>query len=157
MPATLTQQLRINDHLIPVKNLDKIFWPPEGLTKGDVMEYYINIWPYLAPHLKDRPFSGALPGRNQRPVFLPERTSLPHPGSRRCPHERRINYVMANNLETLIWAVNLGCIEVHPWLLHPSPFGKSHLPNFDLDPMEPATFREGVEVAFALKTLTDHS
>ncbi len=160
MPATMIQQLQINGHLIPVKNLDKIFWPREGLTKGDVMEYYISIWSYLAPHLKDRPLSLVrYPEGIDGSFFYQKNFPDPPPWVETLPlasEDRIINYVMANNLETLVWAVNLGCIEVHPWLST-----RWHLENptyiiFDLDPMEPATFRDAVEVAFALKTLTDH-
>ncbi|NLW55452.1 MAG: DNA polymerase domain-containing protein, partial [Firmicutes bacterium] len=118
MPATLSQKLRINDHLIPVKNLDKVFWPSEGLTKGDVMEYYISIWPYLAPHLKDRPLSLVrYPEGIEGSFFYQKNFPDPPPWVETLPltsKDRRINYVMANNLETLVWAVNLGCIEVHP-------------------------------------------
>lgn len=118
LPATLTQQIQINGHLIPVKNLDKIFWPREGLTKGDVMEYYISIWPYLAPHLKDRPLSLVrYPEGIDGPYFYQKNFPDPPPWVETLPlasEDRIINYVMANNMETLVWAVNLGCIEVIP-------------------------------------------
>lgn len=160
MPATLTQQIQINGHLIPVKNLDKIFWPREGLTKGDVMEYYISIWPYLAPHLKDRPLSLVrYPEGIDGPYFYQKNFPDPPPWVETLPlasEDRIINYVMANNMETLVWAVNLGCIEVHPWLSTSRHLETPTYIIFDLDPMEPATFRDAVEVAFALKTLTDH-
>jgi len=160
LSTTLTQHLMINGHRIPVKNLDKPFWPQDGYTKGDVMSFYIKVWPYLAPHLKDRPLSlvrypeginGHYFYQKNFPGAPPWVETIPIRSKTRVTH-----YVMANNLETLIWAVNLGCIEIHPWL---SP--QLHLDNptyiiFDLDPMSPATFQDAVQVALALKTLTDH-
>ena len=160
MPTALSQQLVVNGHQIPVKNLTKTFWPTEGFTKGDIMEYYISIWSYLAPHLKDRPLSlvrypegitGQFFYQKNFPEAPPWVETIPI-----ASEDRVINYVMANNLETLIWAVNLGCIEVHPWLSTRHRLDYPTYLIFDLDPMAPATFKEAVQVALALKSLTDH-
>ncbi|HEY8391938.1 MAG TPA: non-homologous end-joining DNA ligase [Capillibacterium sp.] len=160
MPATLPQELIINGRPVPVKNLDKIFWPGEGYTKGDVMAYYIQIWPYLAPHLKDRPLSLVrYPEGINGQFFYQKNFPDAPPWVERIPvpsRERVVHYVMANNLETLVWAVNLGCIEIHPWLSTRHDPARPTYVIFDLDPMPPAAFPEAVRVAFALKTLTDH-
>jgi bifunctional non-homologous end joining protein LigD len=158
--ATRSQELMINGHSIPVKNLDKIFWPEDGYTKGQIMEYYIKVWPLLAPHLKDRPLSlvrypEGINGHYFYQKNFPKAPSWVETIPLQS-EERVINYVMANNLETLIWAVNLGCIEVHPWLSTRDDLDHPTYLIFDLDPMPPATFRQAVQVALALKALTDH-
>ncbi|HHW11413.1 MAG TPA: DNA polymerase domain-containing protein [Firmicutes bacterium] len=160
MSTTNTQYLTVNGHQIPVKNLDKPFWPEDGYTKADVMAFYIKVWPYLAPHLKDRPLSlvrypeginGQYFYQKNFPAAPPWVETIPIRSKTRVTH-----YVMANNLETLIWSINLGCIEVHPWLSTQWHLDYPTYVIFDLDPMAPATFQEAVQVAFALKSLTDH-
>ena len=160
MSTTLTQHLMINGHRIPVKNLDKPFWPQDGYTKGDVMSFYIKVWPYLAPHLKDRPLSLVrYPEGISGPYFYQKNFPAAPPWVETIPvraKKRVTHYVMANNLATLIWAVNLGCIEVHPWLSARPQLEHPTYLIFDLDPMAPASFQEAVQVALAVKTLTDH-
>ncbi len=160
MPTAISQSLLINNHQIPVKNLDKPFWPADGFTKGDIMEFYISIWPYLAPHLKNRPLSLVrYPEGIEGQFFYQKNFSNPPAWVETIPvesEERVVNYVMANNLETLIWSVNLGCIEIHPWLSTRENLDFPTYIIFDLDPMAPATFNDGVQVALALKSLTDH-
>ena len=154
---TVETTLNINSHRIPVKNLDKIYWPADGYTKGDVMHYYAQVWPWLAPHLQNRPVSlvrypDGITGKFFYQKDIPEPPpwveSLPIQSSHRV-----VNYVMINNLETLLWSVNLGCIEVHPWL---STIERLDYPSyliFDLDPMEPAGFSEAVTVAECIHVL----
>lgn len=156
--ATLGQSLRINNHDIPVSNLDKVFWPADGYTKGDIMEYYIRVWPWLGPHLRGRPLSLVrYPEGIEENFFYQKNFPDPPEWVETVPivhEEKTIHYVMANNLETLIWSVNLGCIEVHPWL---SPAWNLEYPThiiFDLDPMEPATFQDAVQIAQSIRTLT---
>jgi bifunctional non-homologous end joining protein LigD len=160
LPTAVSQHLLINDRQIPIKNLDKPFWPTEGFTKGDIMEFYISIWPYLAPHLKDRPLSLVrYPEGIEGQFFYQKNFPNPPLWVETIPVEsedRIVNYVMANNLETLIWSVNLGSIEIHPWLSTRENLDFPTYIIFDLDPMAPATFREAVQVALALKSVTDH-
>lgn len=159
MPTKIKEHyLPINGYNIPVSNLEKIFWPAEGFTKGDVIEYYIHIWPWLGPHLAGRPLSlvrypegigGDFFYQKNFPDPPPWVETLPVPGE-----GHTIHYVMANNLATLIWSVNLGCIEVHPWLSQATDLTHPNYIIFDLDPMEPATFEQAIPVAEAIRTLT---
>lgn len=147
----------VNDHQVPVKNPDKVFWPDDAYTKADIMKYYTSIWPYLAPHLEGRPVSLVrYPDGINSAFFYQKDIPDPPPWVSTVPiesEERIINYAIINNLETLIWSVNLGCIEVHPWL--------STVPNldyptyviFDLDPMEPAVFSDAVKIAHFIRIL----
>lgn len=147
----------INQHQVPIKNPDKIFWPDERYTKADIMKYYASIWPYLAPHLQKRPVSLVrYPEGINGDFFYQKDVPNPPPWVNTVPiqsEDRIINYAMINNLETLIWSVNLGSIEVHPWL---STIDNLNLPTyliFDLDPMEPAVFSDAVKIAQFIRVL----
>lgn len=153
MAATIS----VNEHQIPVKNLDKIFWPDSGYTKADIMKYYASVWTYLAPHLKGRPVSLVrYPEGVKGNFFYQKDVPDPPPWVTTIPiqsEERVINYALINNFETLIWSVNLGCIEVHPWL---STVANLDIPTyviFDLDPMEPAVFSDAVKIAQSIRIL----
>lgn len=157
MSETGHTTVMVEGNAVPMSNLDKVFWPDEGFTKADVMKYYSDMWPFLAPHLHDRPLSLVrYPNGIHGDYFFQKNFPDAPAWVDRVPlqsESRVLHYCMANNLSTLLWSVNLGCIEVHPWL--------SRIPNlscptyviFDLDPMEPATFSDAVEVAQALRVL----
>ncbi len=143
--------IQINNYQIPVKNLDKEFWPVEKYTKPDIMKYYAQVWPYLAPHLANRPVSLVrYPEGIAGSHFYQKNISEPPLWVQTCliaSDEREINYAVINNLETLIWSVNLGCIEVHPWLSRIEALDYPTYVIFDLDPMAPATLSDAVKIA----------
>jgi bifunctional non-homologous end joining protein LigD len=154
---TTPTTIAINNYKIPVKNLDKIFWPVEGYTKADIMKYYAAVWPYLGPHLANRPVSlvrypEGITGEHFYQKDVPE----PPPWTESAlieSDERFINYILINNLETLIWSVNLGCIEIHPWLSTAQALDFPSYVIFDLDPMAPATFHNAVKIAQLVKVV----
>ncbi len=149
--------ISVNEHQVPVKNLDKTFWPDDGYTKADVMKYYASIWPYLGPHLKRRPVSLVrYPEGIKGNFFYQKDVANPPSWVDTVPiqsEDRTINYAMVNNLETLIWSVNLGCIEVHPWLSTTTHLDYPTYLIFDLDPMEPAVFSDAVKIAQFIRVL----
>lgn len=149
----------VNQHQVQIKNPDKVFWPNEGYTKADIMKYYASIWTYLAPHLKGRPVSLVRYPEGINGDFFYQK-DVPNPPSwvdtiSIQSEDRIINYVMINNLETLIWSINLGCIEVHPWLSTITDLQRPTYLIFDLDPMEPAVFSDAVKIAQFIKVLLD--
>jgi bifunctional non-homologous end joining protein LigD len=108
-------------------NLDKVFWNKTedhpAITKRDLIEYYDKISPYILPYLKDRPLSlsrypNGIKGKSfyhknwnqEKPEFV--QSVKVYSESR---EDNIINYLLCNNKETLLWLVNLGCIEIHPW------------------------------------------
>lgn len=147
----------VNQHQVQIKNPDKVFWPNEGYNKADIMKYYASIWTYLAPHLKGRPVSLVrYPEGINGDFFYQKDVANPPPWVDTIPiqsEDRIINYVMINNLETLIWSINLGCIEVHPWLSTITDLQRPTYLIFDLDPMEPAVFSDAVKIAQFIKVL----
>jgi bifunctional non-homologous end joining protein LigD len=158
MPTLIKNYLPIDGFNVPVSNLEKVYWPAEGITKGEVIEYYIRLWPWLQPHLADRPLSLArYPEGIAGAFFYQKNFSDPPPWVTSLPlsgEGHTIHYVLANNLATLIWSVNLGCIEVHPWLSRAVDLAHPNYVIFDLDPMPPATFDQAIPIALAIQTLT---
>jgi bifunctional non-homologous end joining protein LigD len=140
-----------------LKNLNKIYWPEQGYTKDDLMYYYSTVWPYISPHLYNRPISLVrYPEGILGNFFYQKDIQNPPPWVETLAitnDERIIHYAMINRLETLIWSVNLGCIEVHPWLSTKSTLDHPTYIIFDLDPMEPAVFNDAVKIALSIHTL----
>src|SRR6266540_5745066 len=140
-----------------LSNLDKVFWPEEGYTKGDLVAYYFNVAPRMLPYLAGRPLtmkrmpdgiSGPFFYEKDAPSHTPDwmpRCSVESQGSTSrwgaVKHDV-INYLMVEDTAGLLFMANLGCIEFHP--LH-SRCGSIESPDymfFDLDPFEPATFED---------------
>ncbi len=149
--------LVVNERRVEVKNLDKVFWPGEGYTKADVMKYYGVVWPLLGPHLAGRPVSlvrypEGISGNFFYQKDVPDPPEWVDTVAIRSD-ERTINYAMINNAETLIWSINLGCIEVHPWLSTIRQLDRPTYIIFDLDPMEPAAFSDAARIARFVRTL----
>lgn len=132
-------------------NIEKIYWPREGYTKGDLLEYYKAVSVFLLPHLKDRPmtlvrFPDGIEGKSffqkEAPDFTPEWIS-----TATVEHsDKVVHYLLIQDLHSLVYAVNLGAIELHPFL---SRYQKENFPDFlvlDLDPVE-IPFTYVVEVA----------
>lgn len=149
------------DRELRLSNLDKVYWPGDGLTKRDLLGYYWNVAPLLLPHLQDRPltmlrmpdgidgeafFEKRVPGH--APDWLP---IAPVPGD-----DRKVNeMVMAQDLASLLYIVNLGCIELHPLHSRAGSLDRPEFALFDLDPFEPYTFADVRTVAKLIKVVLD--
>jgi bifunctional non-homologous end joining protein LigD len=146
---------------LTLSNLDKALYPG-GFTKGEVIDYYARIAPAMLPHLKDRPvtrvrFPDGVDGpkffEKNAPPHTPEwvRTvRLPTPGGSR----EAVEFVMIDDLPTLVWCANLAALEIHVPQWKVGPRGGVHDPDlmvFDLDPGPPATIREAEKVAGLLR------
>ena len=137
-----------------LSNLDKIFWPDEGYTKGDLIAYYFNVAELILPHLRDRPLTmKRMPDGMDGPFFY-EKTAPSHTPDwiERCPVESEdakggvIGYLMVNDLSTLLYVANLGCIEMHPLHSRCESVGTPDYLFFDLDPMG-ASFEDVLAVS----------
>ncbi len=146
-----------------LSNLDKLFWPEEGYTKGDLLAYYFNISDLLLPHLERRPLTmKRMPDGIDGDSFY-EKTAPSHTPEwvHRCTvlsedaKEGRIDYLTVDDLATLLFVANLGAIEMHP--LHSRCSDTMH-PDylfFDLDPFPPYTYEDVLTVARHIKVLLD--
>ena len=149
-----------------LSNLDKLFWPEEGITKGDLLDYYRRVSPVLLPHLRDRPFTmkrfpdgidGKFFFQKDAPSHMPDwiKTAALPATSRDGKGKRIIRYPLVNDELALLWVVNMGTIDMNVVL---SRADSSHRPDavlFDLDPAPPAGFAETVSVALLIKELLD--
>jgi len=155
--------LKIEGKDIPVSNLDKVYYPETGFTKGEMLAYYIKIAPVLLPHLKGRPLTmKRYPNGVTAPFFYEKRCPKPRPPfvetARVARHHEpgSIQFCLVNNLPTLVWAANLGDLEMHTFL---SKAPHVHRPTqvvFDLDPGPPADAVQCAQVALWLKEMLDH-
>jgi bifunctional non-homologous end joining protein LigD len=143
-------------------NLDKIFWPEERYTKGDLIEYYRAISPWLLPYLKDRPvvltrFPDGITGKSffqkDAPVFAPEWLRTERIWSEDT--QRDIDYFVCNDVESLLYLANLGSIPLHVWGSRVDSLERPDWCILDLDPKD-APFTDVVTVAKAVKKLCDH-
>jgi bifunctional non-homologous end joining protein LigD len=151
--------LEVNGKKVAVSNLDKIFYPKTGFTKGDVINYYIRISPVLLPHLLKRPVSlKRYPDGVEGFFFYEKRCPSSRPGWVKTATVPRteggeIDYCTLNDLPALVWAANLANLELHTFL-HKAP--AIHRPTalaFDLDPGAPANIITCCEVALMLQKL----
>jgi bifunctional non-homologous end joining protein LigD len=158
MPKNATLNVEGKD--VPVTNLDKIYYPKAGFTKGEMLAYYIKIAPVLLPHLKDRPLTmKRYPNGVEAPFFYEKQCPKPTPPFvETCQVARyhkpgSIHFCLANNLPTLVWAANLGDLELHTFLSKAPDVRKPTEIVFDLDPGPPANAVQCAQVALWLREM----
>jgi len=139
-------------------NLDKIFWPKEKMTKGDLLRYYEKISPWILPHIKDRPISlKRYPNGIEGPFFF-QKDLKDHPEwieTVSIEHEKKkVHYLLINDEESLLYAANLGTIELHPFLSRSVKLANPDFVIFDLDP-KGASFTQVIEVAQTLHRILE--
>src|SRR5918999_1940219 len=151
---------RLDGREVRLSNLDKLFWPDEGYTKGDLLAYYFNVAPWILPYLLDRPLTMKRMPHGAYGEFFYEKEKPPNTPAwtPRCvvpSEDKTIDYLMVDHAAGVLFVANLGCIEFHP--LH-SRCGSVDVPDylfFDLDPFEPATFEDVLTVAGHVKVVLD--
>jgi bifunctional non-homologous end joining protein LigD len=146
---------------VTFSNSGKVYFP-SGFTKGEMIRYYLEVAPFILPHLEDRPvtlirFPEGVKGgsfyEKNAPKHAPEWiTTFEVP---RRHHEGHINYILINNPETLAWCANLGAIELHPFLHRVPKIDTPTHVAFDLDPGEGSDIFTCIEVALILKDVFD--
>jgi bifunctional non-homologous end joining protein LigD len=156
------QTLRIDSVDVPVSNLHKVLYPAAGVTKANVIDYYIRVSKWLLPHLQDRPvtllrYPDGVQGEHfyekDAPSFTPDWIqTFPVP---RRTGASDIQYILVNNLATLVWAANLANLEIHPFLHCAPAIDTPTSIAFDLDPGEGANIANCAEIAFLLKGIFD--
>jgi bifunctional non-homologous end joining protein LigD len=152
-----TAQICVGGTAIRLSNLQKLFWPDEGITKRDLLQYYSDISPVLLPHLMDRAmvmkrypdgaygkffFQKRAP--ESRPKWLPICPIL-HPAA------AMVDFPIVRDLAGLLWVVNLGCIDLNPWYARCDDVDRPDYLHFDLDPTPGAEFAQVLETALMLR------
>jgi len=148
---------------LKLTNLDKVLYPATGFTKGQVIDYYVRIAPLLLPHLKDKPLTmKRYPGGVNEEFFFEKNAPKHRPEwIKTAPiwsygNKRDVNYVLANDLPTLVWIANLASLELHPSLSLAKDIKCPTMIVFDLDPGPPATIVQCAQVAFWLRAIFEH-
>jgi bifunctional non-homologous end joining protein LigD len=155
-------EIRRGERSVRLSNLDKPFWPEEGITKGDLLRYYRNVAPMLVPHLRNRPFTlKRYPDGWQGTPFFRKNVANYAPGwiervsvgvtSRGQQETRLIEVPVVNDELALLWMVNTGCIECHTWYSRIDKLERPDWVVFDLDPSTDVRFAETAEVALLVK------
>jgi bifunctional non-homologous end joining protein LigD len=146
---------------VKFSNLDKVFWPEEKYTKGDLIEYYRSMAPWLLPYLKDRPvvltrYPDGINGKSfyqkDAPGFVPDWIQTIPIWSEDT--QRDIQYFVANDVETLVYLVNLGTIPLHIWMSRIEDLTKPDWCLIDLDPKD-APFEHVVTLAKTMRTVCE--
>lgn len=144
---------------LTLTNLDKVFWPKEGYTKGDVIGYYEAIAPFILPHIKDRPMvlNRHPNGINGESFFQKNTKDLPS-WIETAPithSSKTIQYLLVQDKDTLIYVANLGCIELNPFHSRVQNIDNPDYLVFDLDP-EAVHFDRVIEAALVVHELLDN-
>ena len=152
---------------LKLSNLDKVFFPVEGITKGDLVEYYRDVAPVLVPHLRDRPFTmvrypdGIEGGRffqKDAPSHMPEWIARHRAvvSTRESPRQKKaVNFPLVNDELALLWMVNMGCIDMNAWYSRIDKPDRPDFVLFDLDPSPDVGIEETVQVALLIKQALD--
>jgi bifunctional non-homologous end joining protein LigD len=134
--------VRLGAREVRLTNLRKPFWPDLGITKGDLLEYYAQVSGALLPHLQDRAMvMKRYPHGAAGEFFFMKRAPTPRPDwVRLCPIEHEegnvIPFPVVDDLPTLLWIVNLGCIDLNPWYARCDAVDQPDVLHFDLDPVK---------------------
>src|SRR6516165_4666060 len=153
-------ELIVNDRKLQVSNLDKVLYPKPGFTKAQVIDYYIRIAPALLPHLRDRPLTmkrypdgveGQFFYEKNCPTHRPKWVKTARVWSE--GNNRMMDYCLAQDLPTLVWAANLADLELHTSLAKKNDVARPTVMVFDLDPGPPADIVQCCQVGLWLRDL----
>jgi bifunctional non-homologous end joining protein LigD len=148
---------------VKLKNLDKCFYPDAEVTKAHVIEYYVTLAPKILPIVKDRPLvltrypDGIKDAKLGKTSFFEKNAPEGTPAWVKLypiyspTSKREVNYILCNDLDTLIWLANLAALEIHMPFSTIREINKPDLLFFDVDPEPPATLSDAAEVALQLK------
>jgi len=153
--------LRLGGRELRLTNLGKVYWPESGYTKGDLLRYYIEVSEWLLPHLAERAMvMKRYPNGIEGKFFFMKRTPQHAPEwLETCAIEHAsgkvIDFPLVQNLPSLLWVVNLGCIDMNPWYARCDDIDRPDYLHFDLDPVPEAEFDRVRETALVLREALD--
>lgn len=158
------QQVRVGSHIVSLTNLDKLYWPEEGITKGALIHYYHTISKYILPYQKSRPQS-----LRRNPNGIRDRGFFHKDAGGGTPAwvdtvtlyseaaDKDIEYILCNNTATLLYLNNLGCIELNPWNSRVSTLDNPDYLVIDLDPSDNNTFGQVIDAALVVREILDEA
>lgn len=155
--------VKINGKIVSLTNSDKVYWPDAGYTKGDLIRYYYDVAKYILPYLKDRPlimkrYPAGIKGQsfhqhdvNDAPDYVCTVALEVEDGG-----GHTVNYIIGDNLPTLLYMANLGAIERHPWHSRTKNLERPDWIVFDLDPGAGVRFETICEAALCVRDVLKH-
>jgi len=161
-PSQAGETISANGHEVKLTNQQKVYWPKEGITKGQVLNYYNQISKFILPYLKDRPQS-----LKRNPNGISDKGFYHKDAGDAAPEwvdqielysesaDKEINYIICNKKATLLYLNNLGCIELNPWNSRVKDLDKPDYLVMDIDPSDTSTFDEVIETALVIKDILD--
>ncbi len=150
-------EIQAGRRVVRLTNLDKLFWPEEGITKRQLLQYYADVSDVLLPHLRGRAMvMKRYPHGASGEFFFMKRAPSPRPDwIRTCSIEHRsgniIDFPVIDDLGSLLWVVNLGCIDLNQWYATCADVQRPDYVHFDLDPVPEATWDQVREVALIVR------
>ncbi len=154
-------EVTLDGRTVKLTNLQKPFWPELGLTKGDLLGYYANISPWLLSHLVGRAMvMKRYPNGAAGNFFFQKRAPVPRPEwievcSITHASASVIDFPVVQDLASLLWTVNLGCIDLNPWYARCDDIDRPDYLHFDLDPVEGTSFERVCETALVVHRSLD--
>jgi len=155
--SAVNLELEIDDRVVKLTNLKKPFWPELGITKRDLIQYYADVAHVLLPHLADRAMvMKRYPNGAGGEFFFMKRAPEPRPEwielcSIRHSSGNVIGFPMIQDLASLLWVINLGCIDLNQWYARCDDVDRPDYVHFDLDPVPGATFEKVVDAALLIR------
>jgi bifunctional non-homologous end joining protein LigD len=150
--AATRVEVEVEGRRLSLSNLDKVMYPAVGFTKGQLIDYYTRVAAVLLPHLRDRPLTlKRYPNGVEANHFYEKRRPSHAPEWVRGAEAFDIEYVVCDDVPTLVWLANLADLELHPSLSRADEIMRPAVMAFDLDPGPPAGLRECCEVALILR------
>jgi bifunctional non-homologous end joining protein LigD len=163
MPQPRRVEVDVQGRTLSLSNLDKVLYPEAAFTKGHVIDYYTRIAPFVLPHLEGRALTlKRYPNGVEAQHFYEKNAPAHRPDWVRTAtipirtDGRTIDFVLAEDLPTLVWLANLADLELHTSLARARDSRAPTILAFDLDPGEPATIVECARVALLLREAFDH-
>jgi len=151
IPAAGDVTLTVAGRDVRLTNLDKVFWTEEQITKGDLIQYYADVAPVLLPHIRDRAMvMKRYPHGAAGEFFFMKRAPTPRPPwirTHRIDHHSGnvIDFPVIDDLPSLLWVINLGCIDLNQWYARCDDIDRPDYLHFDLDPGDGATWNAVLE------------
>ena len=141
---------------VSISNPDKVFFPQRLLTKGDLVQYYVDLADAVLPHLRSRPFHMVRYPNGVEGKFFHQKRVPPHPdyvGEQyvEFPSGHSTVFAVIDNAAALAWVINLGCIELHTWHSRVPEIEKPDYLLIDLDPTTDGQWRYVLEIALVVR------
>jgi bifunctional non-homologous end joining protein LigD len=156
-------EIAVGRHTVAITHPGKLYWPGEGISKMDLVDYYLRMAPAMVPHLRDRPQAlHRHPNGIDEPGFFQKNLKGALPGwistvtVKAASTGREVRYFVCTDAASLIVMVNAGCIEINPWFSRVPALDRPDVLVFDLDPVE-IGFDAVIDCALAVKELLDQA